>query len=83
MSFKEIYNHILLGAGITALVTIMSGTASTITPLASKNIELTEKKVEQTLNLKLPAPQCKVVNKIFGFPRCEDTAKTQTTNRLH
>ncbi len=83
MNFKDLYNHILLGAATTALVTVISGTSSQIVPLSKSALaEAIRQPTNAVLSLKL-APQCKILTKLFEIPRCQDTSKAEATNRLH
>ncbi|MDG0817921.1 hypothetical protein [Bdellovibrio svalbardensis] len=83
MSFKDLYNHILLGAGVTALVTVISGAAAHIVPLSKSSIaEVLRPPNALTQNLKI-APQCKVITKLYEIPRCQDMSQAESKNRLH
>ncbi|QDK37010.1 hypothetical protein [Bdellovibrio sp. NC01] len=87
MSFKEIYNRILLGLSTTALVVVISGATSNIIPFSkmmTSDAPPTRSLQSLSLNLKALAPQCKVkvLNKTFELPRCQDVS-SQNQNRLH
>jgi len=82
MSLKDLYNHILTGLGITALVVVMSGAASTIVPLSKYN-EVSSVASSSKKAATISAPQCKIKNNFFGIPRCEQPASESSKNQLH